>query len=217
MKNRCASWRRAVVAAALAAPLTQLSPLAPAVGPAAAVPAEPVPAAGRLVVADREGDVGKPKLDLRTVVVRNTAEALTIRLALPGTRRKLTYPLGYVSVWLDTDRSERGPEYGHFMQFWSDYRFAETRGWKEHPTRPWAHSPEGRCVATAGVRVDPTLRLRWVEYRVEKSEGCFEAGAVRVAVTTVNEGEKEPFREYDEPFVDHLRGSHDWTRWVREG
>ncbi|MDO9458319.1 hypothetical protein [Nocardioides sp.] len=212
------TWRHATIAALLAAPLiglTTASATADLPTRTAGTAPDAAPA-GVATYADEAGDVRKRKLDLRKVVVRNTADAVTVRVLLPGVRRTYDYPLGYVSVWLDTDRARRGPEYGHFMQFWSDYRFAETQGWREDPTPEWGHSPEGACVADAGLRGDRKHRLRWFEYRVVKRDGCFEADAVRVAVTTVNEGENHPYRLYDRPFRDHLTAKHAWTPWVEQ-
>ena len=197
-------WRTALTAFAIATSLASLvfgSPTAAG----AAVPA---------TYADQAADVAKPQLDIRRVVVRNTADRVTVRIRFPGVRQTYGFPLGYLSVHLDTDRSHRGPEYGHFMQFWSDYRFAPTEGWRETQAPEWGHSPEGRCVADAGVRSDAQHKLRWFEYTVLKREGCFEADAVRVAVSAVNEGTHHPYREYDRAHVDHLGARHSWTGWV---
>jgi hypothetical protein len=203
------TWRTAVTTLVLAASLAAADP-----APSGAILARPEARPGVASYADPAGDVAKPKLDLRRVVVRNTADRVTVRLYFPGTRTAYDYPLGYLAVHLDTDRTHRGPEYGHFMQFWSDYRFGPTRGWREAPAPEWGHSPEGECVADAGLRSDAQRRLRWFELTVRKREGCFEADAVRVAVTTVNEGENHPYRPYAHPYVDHLTARHAWTRWV---
>ncbi|MEO9322153.1 hypothetical protein ABFT23_01600 [Nocardioides sp. C4-1] len=205
------SWSL-LAAAAVTAPLLALSATPPA--PADPAPSSPATTSGATTFKDAKGDAGRRKLDIRKVTVRNTADALTVRVTFPGVRQTYGYPLGYLSVWLDTDRTRRGPEYGHFMQFWSDYRFAETRGWREHPTPQWGHSPDGACVGDLTFDSDPGRKLRYFEYTVAKREGCFTADAVRVAVTSVNEGEKDPYRPYDEPFVDHLGGRHRWTSWV---
>ena len=100
------------------------------------------------------------------------------------------------------------------MDFWSDYRFAHVERWREQPTSEWGHSPEGRCVATAGLQSDQQSKLRWFEYVVTKSEGCFTADAVRVAVTTINTGEPHPFVQYPRPFLDHLTAKHAWSDWI---
>jgi hypothetical protein len=100
------------------------------------------------------------------------------------------------------------------MDFWSDYRFAETTRWREHPTADWGHSPEGRCVADAGLRSDKQSRLRWFEFVVTRSDDCFTAGAVRVAVTTINTGDLDPLVVYARPTYDHLIGKHAWTPWI---
>jgi hypothetical protein len=102
------------------------------------------------------------------------------------------------------------------MDFWSDYRFAPTTDWTEQRVRAWSHSPEGRCVADAGVRSDRQSKLRWFEYVVVKRDGCFEANDVRVAVSTINTGELRPFREYRRPVWDHLSSRRAWTPWVPE-
>ena len=114
----------------------------------------------------------------------------------------------------DTDAHRAGPEYGHFMDFFSDYRLALTNHWRENPTPEWGHSPEGDCVATASVRSDKQSKLRWFQYVVLKSEGCFESEAVRVAVTTINTGDLKPTIYYDRPFYDHLGAKHAWSEWV---
>jgi hypothetical protein len=219
------TWRSAT-AAALAAPLlamtagtatatlpTRTADTGPAPGPTAAAPAA---RAGYATYADETGDVAKRKLDITKVTVRNTAGSVTVRVYFPGVSKAYDYPLGYLSVWLDTDYKHAGPEYGHFMQFWSDYRFAETKGWTESPTPEWGHSPEGACVEDARLRGDAEHKLRYFEYVVVKRDGCFTAGPVRVAVTTVNEGENHPYRLYDRSYADHLGKRHSWTPWVRQ-
>jgi hypothetical protein len=163
--------------------------------------------------ADPAGDVVKPKLDLQRVRVLNRADRLKVRVYFPGVARTYDFPLGYVSVYLDTDASRPGPEYGHFMQFWSDYRFAPTKGWRELPTPEWSHSPEGTCVEYAGLQSDKQSRLRWFEYVVQKTDGCFGADAVRVAVTAANEG-NSPRQPYATTYYDHLGARHAWTDWI---
>lgn len=220
------TWRTATLttmAALVAAPLATLAVASvattgsiPAAGAETSTTAvsEQARAGGVVTFTDASGDVRNRKLDIRTVTVRNTADALVVRVNLPGVRKTYDYPTGYISVHLDTDRAHRGPEYGHFMQFWSDYRFAETDGWRERTTDDWSHSPDGRCVADAGLRGDKAAKLRWFEYRVLKKDGCFEADAVRVAVTAVNDGENHPYVPHDRAFVDHLGARHAWTPWV---
>jgi len=178
--------------------------------------AESVTAAqlGRASFPDEPADVRKPKLDIREVRVVNRADRLRVRVSFPGVAETYAFPTGAVIVHLDTDESRDGPEYGHFMDFWSDYRFAPTTDWAEQRVREWSHSPEGRCVADAGVRSDKQSRLRWFEYVVVKRDGCFEADEVRVAVSTINTGELRPFREYRRPVWDHLTARRAWTPWV---
>lgn len=203
--------RLATTVAALAA-----ATLAPA---AAAFPSYAGGAAERNSPAtydDPTGDVANPKLDVQRVTVRNTAKKLVVRVTFPGNGRVYDFPTGNVSVFLDTDAGRRGAEYGHFMEFWSDYRFAEVSNWREQPTADWGHSPEGRCVADAGITHDKGHHLRWFQYVVQKREGCFDAGAVRVAVSTMNTGDLEPYVEYPAPFLDHLGAKHQWTDWVSE-
>ena len=165
---------------------------------------------------DNAGDVRKPELDIRDVTVVNRPDRLKIRVSFPGVAEKYDFPTGAVIVYLDTDEQREGPEYGHFMDFWSDYRFAPTSDWMAQRVRTWSHSPEGRCVADAGVRSDKQSRLQWFEYTVVKRKGCFDADAVRVSVSTVNTGELRPFREYRRPVWDHLGSRHAWTSWIAE-
>ena len=167
-------------------------------------------------LSDPTGDVAKPELDIRRVRVVNTEDDLKVRVYFPGVAKTYDFPLGYISVWLDTDASRKGPEYGHFMQFWSDYRFAQTNGWRELPSPEWSHSPDGRCVAYAGVTSDRQSKLRWFDYIVRKTDGCFQATDVRVAVSTVNEGEEHPYRPYAHPYADHLGNKHSWSPWIHE-
>ena len=178
----------------------------------------PVRAAQRVRAsfADETAEVRKPKLDIREVSVSNRPDRLRVRVSFPGVAETYDFPTGAVMVYLDTDDSREGPEYGHFMDFWSDYRFAPTTGWMEQRVRAWSHSPDGRCVADAGVRSDKKSRLRWFEYVVVKRDGCFEADDVRVAVSTINTGELHPFREYRRPIWDHLTARRAWTPWVPE-
>jgi hypothetical protein len=89
--------------------------------------------------------------------------------------------------------------------------------WREQPTPQWGHSPEGRCVADAGVVHDKGHHLKWFQYVVRKRAGCFEAGAVRVSVSTMNTGDLQPYVEYPTPYLDHLGGKHRWTDWVGQG
>ena len=184
------------------------------------VAAKEVPAAAQIagpvatVLDDKASDVANPKLDIRKVKVVNTATRLKVKVFFPGVAETYDFPLGAVSVFLDTDAHRAGPEYGHFMDFFSDYRFALTNHWRENPTPEWGHSPEGDCVATASVRSDKQSKLRWFQYVVLKSEGCFEAEAVRVAVTTINTGDLKPTIYYDRPFYDHLGAKHAWSEWV---
>ena len=189
------------------------APTAPAPAPAQSTTARQV---GHAAFADRVADVRKPKLDIREVRVINRPDSLRVRVSFPGVPTTYDFPTGAVMVYLDTDESREGPEYGHFMDFWSDYRFAPTTDWAERRVRAWSHSPEGRCVADAGVRSDRTSRLRWFEYVVVKREGCFQADDVRVAVSTINTGELRPFREYRRPVWDHLTSRRAWTPWVLE-
>lgn len=165
---------------------------------------------------DQADDVRNPKLDIRRVTVVNRADELRVRVFFPGTAHSYEFPQGAVMVYLDTDVDHVGPEFGHFMDFWSDYRFAPTSGWAEQRVREWSHSPEGRCVADAGVKSDKQSRLRWFEYVVVKRDGCFQADAVRVAVSTINVGELSPYREYRRPIWDHLTGRRAWSAWVPE-
>jgi hypothetical protein len=173
--------------------------------------------AGTATYDDPAGDVANSKLDIRSVTVKNTARKVVVRVAFPGNDRVYDFPTGNVSVFLDTDLARRGAEYGHFMEFWSDYRFAEVSRWREQPTAAWGHSPEGRCVADAGIKHDAGHHLRWFQYVVVKRPGCFEADAVRVAVSTMNTGDLEPTVFYEAPFLDHLGAKHRWTPWVEQG
>lgn len=201
----------------LAAVLTAVTALLVTVGPVAdAHPSTATP--GRLVVTDQPGDVGRAKLDIRRVSIHNGPDGLAVRIHFPGVARTYDFPTGAISVLIDSDPTRKGPEYGHFMDFWSDYRFAPTAGWREQPTSVWGHSPEGACVETAGVRSDPGSRLRWFEFLVKKVPGCFDpAGPVRVAVSTLNTGDLDPFVEYAAPAADHLGARHSWTPWVPVG
>jgi hypothetical protein len=165
---------------------------------------------------DAARDVRNAKLDIRTVTVKNTARKLVVRVTFPGNPRVFDFPTGNVSVFIDTDASRKGAEFGHFMEFWSDYRFAEVERWRDHPTPAWGHSPEGRCVADAGVIHDKGHHLKWFQYVVQKREGCFTASAVRVAVSTMNTGDLEPYVEYAKPALDHLGAKHQWTDWVSQ-
>lgn len=165
---------------------------------------------------DASGDVGNAKLDIQTVRVTNTVKKLVIRVTFPGNDRVFDFPTGNVSIFLDTDAERSGAEFGHFMEFWSDYRFAKVRGWKEKPTRAWGHSPEGRCVADAGIIHDKGHHLRWFQYVVRKRAGCFTADAVRVAVSTMNTGDTDPYVQYDRPYLDHLGARHAWTDWISQ-
>ena len=183
-------------------------------GEVASAPAEHRAQTGHLVVEDARADVTKPKLDIQKVRVVNRADVLKVRVYFPGVARTYDFPTGAVSVFLDSDAARPGAEYGHFMDFWSDYRFAHVEKWREQPTPEWGHSPEGRCVATAGVKSDKQSKLRWFEYVVTKSGDCFTADAVRVAVSTINTGDLDPYVEYPRPALDHLTAKHAWTDWI---
>lgn len=209
-----ATFAAAVLALALATTAPGPVDGAPMTEPATSPTAD----AGVLTVADASDDVEDRTLDIRRVRVRNGPAGLAVRVSFPGVARTYDFPTGAISVWLDTDATRRGPEHGHFMDFWSDYRFAETSGWRERPTAAWGHSPEGRCVTTAGLRSDRRSRLRWFDFLVRKVPGCFDpTGPVRVAVTTINTGDLEPSVVHDPPQLDHLGGRHRWTPWVPVG
>ncbi|QIG43069.1 hypothetical protein G5V58_10130 [Nocardioides anomalus] len=180
------------------------------------VPAVPAHA-GTATYGDPAGDVANTKLDIRSVTVKNTAKKLVVRVAFPGNGKVYDFPTGNVSVWIDTDADRPGAEYGHFMEFWSDYRFAEVAKWREQPTPAWGHSPEGRCVTDAGLTHDRGHHLRWFQYVVVKRPGCFEADALRVAVSTMNTGDLQPTVVYEAPFLDHLGARHQWTPWIEQG
>ena len=198
-------------------PTLALALLAPAA--ALAAPAQPVRAdvASPAKFTDASGDVANAKLDIRTVTVTNTAKKLVVRVSFPGNGRVFDFPTGNVSVFVDTDAFRKGAEFGHFMEFWSEYRFAPVQGWREKPTPAWGHSPEGRCVVDAGIIHDRGHHLRWFQYVVQKREGCFTAGAVRIAVSTMNTGDLEPYVEYPRPALDHLGAKHEWTDWIGVG
>ena len=169
---------------------------------------------GPVVVSDAPGDVTRPKLDIKKVRVVNKPTKLKIRVYFPGVGERYDFPTGAVSVFLDTDASRPGAEYGHFMDFWSEHRFAEVDHWREQPTPAWGHAPEGECVATAGVQSDKQSKLRWFEYVVTRTDGCFDSDAVRVAVSTINTGDLHPSVQYSRPAHDHLIAKHAWTRWI---
>jgi len=177
-------------------------------------PGQPEARAAQVVLEDARSDTPKPKLDIQRVRVVNKADVLKVRVSFPGVARTYDFPTGAVSVFVDTDSARPGAEYGHFMDFWSDYRFAHVEKWREQPTPEWGHSPEGRCVATAGVKSDKQSKLRWFEYVVTKSGDCFTADAVRVAVSTINTGDLDPYVEYPRPALDHLTAKHAWTDWI---
>jgi hypothetical protein len=161
-----------------------------------------------VTITDPTGDVspaGSTKLDIRRVSVRNTADEIVVRVTFPGAAKTYDFPTGNVSVWLDTDATRRGAEFGHFMEFWSDYRFAPVRGWREQST-------DDGCEGE--VRSDKGSRLRWFQFTVVKEAGCVTGDAVRVAVSTTNTGDLEPFVEYAAPVRDHLGAEHRWSDWV---
>jgi len=194
-------------------PTLALALLAPAAALAAPAQAEQSSPA---TFTDASGDVANPKLDIRTVKVTNTAKKLVVRVTFPGNSKVFDFPTGNVSVFIDTDSARKGAEFGHFMEFWSDYRFAPVSKWRELPTPAWGHSPEGRCVADAGIVHDKGHHLRWFQYVVKKRSGCFEADAVRIAVSTMNPGDLDPYVEYSRPFLDHLGARHRWTDWISQ-
>jgi hypothetical protein len=207
--------RTIALAAALMLPALTLS-VPTLSAPSLAAPA-PADVASPATFDDASGDVSNTKLDIRSVTVRNTAKKLVVRVTFPGNPRVFDFPTGNVSIFIDTDPARAGAEYGHFMEFWSDYRFAEVSKWREQPTPDWGHDPEGRCVADAGLVHDKGHHLKWFQYIVQKRSGCFTAGAVRVAVSTMNTGDLDPYVEYPRPVLDFLGGKHRWTDWVSQG
>ena len=52
---------------------------------------------------------------------------------------------------------------------------------------------------------------------VQKLKQLFEAGAVRISVSTMNTGDLDPYVEYPRPFLDHLGARHQWTDWISQG
>ena len=49
---------------------------------------------------------------------------------------------------------------------------------------------------------------------MKKRAGCFEAGAVRVSVSTMNTGDLQPYVAYPTPALDFLGARHSWTDWI---
>ena len=150
--------------------LALLAPTAVLAAPAQADVASPAK------FTDASGDVANAKLDIRTVSVKNTARKLVIRVTFPGNPRVFDFPTGNVSVFIDTDAARKGAEYGHFMEFWSDYRFAEVSKWREQPTPEWGHSPEGRCVGRRGRRPRQGPPPEVVPVRREEACGLLRGG-----------------------------------------
>ena len=106
--------------------------------PAAAQTSGPV----ATVVYDETSDVANPKLDIRKIKVVNTTSRVKVKVFFPGVAKTYDFPLGAISVFLDTEAQRAGPEYGHFMDFFSDYRFAVTDRWRRTPRRSGATRPK---------------------------------------------------------------------------
>ena len=66
-----------------------------------------------------------------------------MKVFFPGVAKTFDFPLGAVSVFVDTDAHRAGPEYGHFMDFFSDYRFAADRPLAREPDAGVGPLPRG--------------------------------------------------------------------------
>ena len=163
--------------------------------------------AARVVLRDQDGDVANSKLDIQKVRVTNGKDELKVRVYFPGVAKSGDFPTGAISVFLDTDRTRSGAEYGHFMDFFSEYRFAEVSKWREQFVA-------GGAVAESELRTDKDRKLRWYEFVVSKAGDNFNADAVRVAVSTINTGDLEPTVTYEPAYEDHLGERHSWSAWI---
>lgn len=160
-------------------------------------------AADTAVFSDARGDLDHGA-DIHRVRIVNTDHAVRVKVVHDNLVRSFRSGSS-IRVYLDTDRSEGGPEYafvgGTFEG--SDYALVRTDGW------------------TLGRRVVRTPHQLTLDYakdiaylRVERSER-FDPGAVRVAVKTG--GEMTPDGEGATNGVDWLGDRRELTPWVRRG
>jgi hypothetical protein len=166
-------------------------------------------AGGTTTFTDPAGDAPRPELDLRKVTVTNTADAVTVTVRTPRLGHHLDEPDGYLQVFLDTDGARPGPEYGHLLELHGEHAFAPTSSrWRLLRPADW-NPTDGPCLEGGAVDhdLDP-VRGRYT-VTVEKRPGCFEAGAVRVAVTAANFGGGRTT-------YDHLGRRHSWSGWVAQ-
>jgi hypothetical protein len=142
--------------------------------------------------------------DLRSVHVKNGEHKIVVTTTHEGLRRDPRTGSGG-AVYLDTDRSDRGPEYvfvgGYFRG--TDYALLRTEGFG---ARSWGDPVEG----SYGMRVD--YDAEQVRMRISR-KAIDEPGRIRVAVRV--SGTRTDGTSHG--LVDWLGEPRSFTRWVAQG
>jgi hypothetical protein len=160
-------------------------------------------AADTAVFSDARGDLDHGA-DIHRVRVVNTAQAVRVKVTHDDLVRSFRSGSS-IRVYLDTDRSRSGPEFGFVGGTFqgSDYALVRSNGWKL-----------GRRI----VRTPHELTLDYAKdvahIRIERG-GRFDPGGVRVAVKTG--GEMTPDGKGATTAVDWLGDRRELTPWVRRG
>jgi hypothetical protein len=185
MKHRISAPLAASVSAALAAGVLGL--------------ASPVAAAER-TFEDARGDVAHG-VDLHSVKVVNEKN---VRLVIQHRNLRPSFRSGAgMTAYLDTDRTEKGPEFAFTGGLFdgTDYALVRTDGWKLA-----GHVTNERC--------SYRMRLDYAEdvTRVRMSRACLaKPDGVRVAVRAGGQ------QADGDQVTDWLTGRREWTRWVAQG
>lgn len=178
-------------------PRRTLRPLAVLVALAVVVALAPAASAERIRV-DDGADATDSTTDIRVVRVNHADARVRVRVGFPDLREDGQAGL---LTYLDTDASERGPEYAIGAPLFSggDYALVRTDGWKS----------DGRRVSC---RYDLQLDYAADRLTFTARRGCFDDPAeLRVAMRMVDGEAGSP------PVRDWLLGRREFTDWVAAG
>jgi hypothetical protein len=140
--------------------------------------------------------------DIREVTVRHAAARLRVGIGFTELRPTSEAGPSGVSIYVDTDRSRRGPEYllASGLQSGTDYQLVRTRGWGDTIGDPLSCAHRVRLDFAAN-------RLRgWIARRCLRFPE-----QVRVAVRMTDNFDAS------HPITDWLKGPRRWTRALGVG
>ena len=148
---------------------------------------------------DDGADAPASSTDIREVRVRHSDHWVRTVVNFPNLRKQGDASL---SIFFDTDGSDRGPEYGVGLPLFSgaDYMLTRQEGWKG--------GGDDFVNCSYGARFD------WADDRVvfRARRGCFDRpDRVRVGMLMVD------WSDENDLVRDWLIGRRDWTRWLDSG